>query len=78
MRPAERENYLRKMALPKSRQNPVIMKLDFPEFKSIFTEELDVLISLFKEYNYEIRIAGGAVRYCFWHCFISYFFNNSK
>ena len=30
--------------------------------KSIFTPELDVLASLFKKNNYEIRIAGGAVR----------------
>ncbi|KAJ8944169.1 hypothetical protein NQ314_009531 [Rhamnusium bicolor] len=50
------------MALPKSRENPVIMKLDSVEFKSIFSEELAVLVSLFKEYGYEIRIAGGAVR----------------
>ncbi|KAK9886636.1 hypothetical protein WA026_017558 [Henosepilachna vigintioctopunctata] len=50
------------MALPKSRENPVIMKLDTPEFKSLFTEELKSLISLFKEYGYELRMAGGAVR----------------
>lgn len=51
------------MALPKSRQQPVIMKLDSAEFKSIFTEELNTLASIFNEYGYEIRIAGGAVRY---------------
>lgn len=51
------------MALPISRQNPVITKLDSAEFKSIFTEELEKLVAIFKEYNYEIRIAGGAVRY---------------
>ncbi|XP_044744555.1 CCA tRNA nucleotidyltransferase 1, mitochondrial isoform X2 [Coccinella septempunctata] len=54
--------HIRKMALPKSRSNPVIMKLDTPEFKSLFSEELNCLISLFKEYGYEIRMAGGAVR----------------
>ncbi|KAJ8942313.1 hypothetical protein NQ318_005305 [Aromia moschata] len=60
--PTERLNTLRRMALPKSRENPVIMKLESPEFKSIFTQELNALVSLFKEYGYEIRIAGGAVR----------------
>lgn len=50
------------MALPKSRTNPIIMKLDSPEFKSLFSEELKCLISIFKEYGYEIRMAGGAVR----------------
>lgn len=50
------------MALPQSRENPVIMILDSPEFKSIFTDELTTLVSLFKEYGYEIRVAGGAVR----------------
>ncbi|CAG9813433.1 unnamed protein product [Phaedon cochleariae] len=58
----DRLNILRKMALTKSRENPVIMTLDTPEFKSIFNEELRSLVSLFKEYGYEIRIAGGAVR----------------
>ncbi|KAF2895811.1 hypothetical protein ILUMI_10377 [Ignelater luminosus] len=53
---------LRSMALPLTRQNPVIMKLDSPEFKSIFTEELLSLVSVFKKYGYELRVAGGAVR----------------
>ncbi|KAL1512664.1 hypothetical protein ABEB36_002222 [Hypothenemus hampei] len=50
------------MNTPKSRDNPVIMKLESPEFRSLFTKELECLINLFKKYNYEIRIAGGAVR----------------
>lgn len=50
------------MNIPKSRENPVIMKLESPEFQSIFTDELKTLSELFKKYNYEIRIAGGAVR----------------
>ncbi|EFA06191.2 CCA tRNA nucleotidyltransferase 1, mitochondrial-like Protein [Tribolium castaneum] len=58
----ERLNYLRKMALPKSRENPVIFKLDSPDFHSLFTDELKTLASMFKRYGYEIRIAGGAVR----------------
>lgn len=44
------------------RSNPVIMKLDTPEFKSIFTLELMTLASIFKNHNFELRIAGGAVR----------------
>nr|XP_023023810.1 CCA tRNA nucleotidyltransferase 1, mitochondrial-like [Leptinotarsa decemlineata] len=58
----ERISFLKKMALPMSRENPVIMKLDTPEFHSIFNDELRSLVSIFKEYGYEIRIAGGAVR----------------
>lgn len=50
------------MALPKTRENPIISKLDTPEFHSIFTDELRKLASLFKEYGHEIRIVGGAVR----------------
>lgn len=48
--------------LPLSRDNPVIMKLNSPEFHSVFTPELQTLENLFKKYNYELRIAGGAVR----------------
>lgn len=46
----------------KVREDPIVLKIDTPEFKSIFTEELNYLIKLFKEYNYEIRLAGGPVR----------------
>ncbi|XP_043482947.1 CCA tRNA nucleotidyltransferase 1, mitochondrial isoform X1 [Leptopilina heterotoma] len=49
-------------ALPVSRSDPVIMKLDTPEFHSILTPEVNALTDLFKKYNYEIRVAGGAVR----------------
>ncbi|KAK7865026.1 hypothetical protein R5R35_000045 [Gryllus longicercus] len=38
------------------------MKLDTPEFKSIFTPELQVLGDLFQKHGFELRIAGGAVR----------------
>lgn len=48
--------------LPSSRTDPVIMTLNSPEFQSIFTPELQSLTDLFKKYNYELRIAGGAVR----------------
>lgn len=44
------------------RKDPVIMILDSPEFKALFTPELTALADIFKKYNYEIRIAGGAVR----------------
>ncbi|XP_033229303.1 CCA tRNA nucleotidyltransferase 1, mitochondrial isoform X2 [Belonocnema kinseyi] len=48
--------------LPPCRSDPVIMKLDTPEFHSIFTPELNTLSELFKKYDHEIRVAGGAVR----------------
>lgn len=46
----------------KVRHDPVVVKLDNELFKSIFTEELHGLLEVFKKYNHEIRIAGGAVR----------------
>lgn len=46
----------------KVREDPVVAKLDSPEFKSIFTKELQRLVDTFDKYNYEVRIAGGAVR----------------
>lgn len=51
-----------KEAVPPYRKDPVIKTLDTPEFQSIFTPELHDLAALFKKYNYEIRVAGGAVR----------------
>ncbi|XP_046402301.1 CCA tRNA nucleotidyltransferase 1, mitochondrial [Ischnura elegans] len=45
-----------------SRYCCVKMKLDSPEFKAIFTPELEDLAKIFDKYGYEIRIAGGAVR----------------
>ncbi|XP_071569957.1 CCA tRNA nucleotidyltransferase 1, mitochondrial isoform X1 [Temnothorax nylanderi] len=47
---------------PSSRADPVVIKLDSPEFRSVFTSELQSLAGLFKKHNYELRIAGGAVR----------------
>lgn len=44
------------------RADPVVKKIDSNEFKSIFTENLKFLISLFDKHKYELRIAGGAVR----------------
>ncbi|CAG4954076.1 unnamed protein product [Parnassius apollo] len=46
----------------KYREDPVVIKLDTPEFKNIFTQEVLDLMNLFEKYRYEIRIAGGAVR----------------
>lgn len=43
-------------------QNPVIMTLDSEKFQSIFTYEVKKLLNVFKKYNYEIRLVGGAVR----------------
>lgn len=50
----------------KCRENPIVVQLDTPEFKSIFTDEVLDLKKLFEKYQYEIRIAGGAVRYQFY------------
>lgn len=46
----------------KCRDNPIVTKLESDEFRSIFTSELEKLVMIFNKYNYEIRIAGGAVR----------------
>lgn len=53
---------MRNEPLPPSRDNPIIMKLDNDVFHSIFTPELNTLSNIFQKYNYQIRIAGGAVR----------------
>lgn len=47
---------------PKTRENPVVTKLESKEFQSLFTPELKKLISVFDKHKYELRIAGGAVR----------------
>ncbi|XP_026314649.1 CCA tRNA nucleotidyltransferase 1, mitochondrial [Hyposmocoma kahamanoa] len=46
----------------KCRENPVLFKLDSIVFKNIISPEVKDLKKLFDKYNYEIRIAGGAVR----------------
>ncbi|KAI1719327.1 poly A polymerase head domain-containing protein [Ditylenchus destructor] len=38
------------------------MKLDSPEFKALFTPEMERLADMFKRRGHEIRIAGGSVR----------------
>ncbi|CAK9808174.1 CCA tRNA nucleotidyltransferase 1, mitochondrial [Anthophora plagiata] len=48
--------------MPPSRPDPIIKKLDNSLFHSLFTSELNELAHLFKKYNYELKIAGGAVR----------------
>ncbi|XP_016987747.1 CCA tRNA nucleotidyltransferase 1, mitochondrial [Drosophila rhopaloa] len=48
--------------LPRMRKNPAFRKVKSPEFQSIFTPELKELEAMFKKYDYELRIAGGAVR----------------
>ncbi|XP_071869514.1 CCA tRNA nucleotidyltransferase 1, mitochondrial isoform X1 [Bombus fervidus] len=48
--------------MPRSRSDPVVKKLDNPLFHSIFTPELNTLAQLFRKYNYQLKIAGGAVR----------------
>lgn len=46
----------------KWRADPVIATLDTPQFKSILRKNILDLVAIFEKYNYEIRIAGGAVR----------------
>ncbi|XP_065216795.1 CCA tRNA nucleotidyltransferase 1, mitochondrial-like [Planococcus citri] len=49
-------------SLNSSSKVPFTMKIDTPEFQSLFTPELNTLAELFSKYGYEIRIVGGAVR----------------
>ncbi|CAD5122512.1 DgyrCDS10936 [Dimorphilus gyrociliatus] len=42
--------------------NLVTQKLETSLFQDIFTPQLSRLIDIFKKHNYELRIAGGAVR----------------
>jgi hypothetical protein len=44
------------------RKDPVVMKMNNELFNSIFTDELRRLHEIFMKHDYEIRIAGGAVR----------------
>lgn len=46
----------------KFRENPLILKLDNKELRSIFTEEVCKLKEVFDKYGYVIRLAGGPVR----------------
>lgn len=46
----------------KWRDDPVITTLDTPQFKTILRKNILDLVAIFEKYNYEIRIAGGAVR----------------
>ncbi|XP_036905434.1 CCA tRNA nucleotidyltransferase 1, mitochondrial isoform X2 [Sturnira hondurensis] len=49
------------LGLPE-RRHLFTMKLQSPEFQSLFTEGLKGLTELFAKENHELRIAGGAVR----------------
>lgn len=44
------------------RADPEIKTLDTPQFKSILKKNVLDLMTLFHKHNYEIRVAGGAVR----------------
>lgn len=46
----------------KWRTDPVITTLDTPQFKTILRKNILDLVAIFQKYDYEIRIAGGAVR----------------
>ncbi|VDK73682.1 unnamed protein product [Onchocerca ochengi] len=41
---------------------PIVQKIDTPQFKALFTPELIKLNDLFKKNNFQLRMAGGAVR----------------
>ncbi|KAK2717444.1 hypothetical protein QYM36_006276, partial [Artemia franciscana] len=41
--------------------HPFKMKIESPELKSIFTEELRCLSSIFLKHKFEVKLAGGAV-----------------
>jgi tRNA nucleotidyltransferase/poly(A) polymerase len=41
---------------------PVAMEIDTSAFKALFSSEMKILASLFKECGNELRIEGGAVR----------------
>jgi tRNA nucleotidyltransferase (CCA-adding enzyme) len=41
---------------------PTTLKIDSKELSSIYTPELNTLVDAFKKYDYELRVAGGAVR----------------
>lgn len=57
------KHFLSTIRYPKKwKDHLVTMKLDTPEFHSLFTPELKKLVSFFEKNNYEIRIAGGPVR----------------
>lgn len=50
---------------PMAETNLKTFKIRSPEFESIFTNEVQTLAALFEEQGYELRIAGGAVRYVY-------------
>lgn len=57
-----KSKYKKMEANLKWRNDPVITTLETPQFKSILRKNILDLVALFQKYNYEIRIAGGAVR----------------
>ncbi|XP_054990748.1 CCA tRNA nucleotidyltransferase 1, mitochondrial [Sorex araneus] len=59
---ALRRPLLTRPGAPGPRRPLVTMKLQSPEFQSLFTEGLKSLIELFAREEHELRIAGGAVR----------------
>lgn len=44
------------------RADPIVTRLATAEFQAIFNDGLHDMIDIFKRNNYELRIAGGAVR----------------
>ncbi|XP_067647581.1 CCA tRNA nucleotidyltransferase 1, mitochondrial [Eurosta solidaginis] len=63
MPPPLQSNLKKQLSVPtRMRADPALKKIETPEFQSLFTDELRALIDIFKRHNYELRIAGGAVR----------------
>ncbi len=46
-----------KVAYSNYRIIPKMMKIDTPEFRSLFTADLDVLTRLFAKHNYQLRFS---------------------
>lgn len=53
---------LHKLAIPNLARTMANFVIEPSKMKHVITPELEKLVSLFKKYNYEVRIAGGAVR----------------
>ncbi|KAG7201080.1 hypothetical protein KM043_017623 [Ampulex compressa] len=56
------KNKMKEVEAMASRSEPVVTRLNSPQFQSLFTPELNILADLFRKNGYELRIVGGAVR----------------
>ena len=58
----DHKSFYQKILRCKSTSNLKHYQLETPLFKQVLTDELILLSNIFKKNNYELRIAGGAVR----------------